>query len=38
MMHVANMKIIDAKQAKLCYTYKTSRLKLLKKGVLLNIL
>jgi len=29
MMHSANTKIIDAKQAKICYAYKNTRLKLL---------
>jgi len=29
-MHGTNMKIVDAKQAKICYAYKNTRLKLLK--------
>jgi hypothetical protein len=30
-MHGANTKIADAKQAKACYAYKNTRLKLLKE-------
>jgi len=36
MMHGANMKITDAKQGKLRYAYKTTRLKLLKTNVALR--
>ena len=34
-MHGANMKIVDAKQAKACYTYKNTRLKLLRTSAAL---
>jgi len=34
-MHGANMKIVDAKQAKTCYTYKSTRLKLIKTNAAL---
>ena len=34
-MHGANTKIIDAKQAKLCYAYKYTTLKLLKTNAAL---
>jgi len=34
-MHGANMKIVDAKQAKACYAYKNTRLKLHVKSTLL---
>jgi len=30
LMHGTNMKTVDAKQAKICYAYKNTRLKLLK--------
>jgi len=35
MMHGSNTKITDAKQAKLCYAYKKTRLKLLKTNAAL---
>jgi len=35
-MHGANMKIVDGKQAKACYAYKNTKLKLLKTNAALN--